>query len=419
MGRAFDIPVFYRSPIISRVKALRRLYDHRKKNLEPSVLDLGPVVFKIARHFGFCFGVENAIEIAFKALAENEGRRVFLLSEMIHNPQVNQDLQERGVRFILTPKGEQITPFEELSPEDIVIVPAFGTTVELFEKLRGMGIDPTLYNATCPFVEKVWKRAEQLGSRGFTVIIHGKHYHEETKATFSHANLTAPSLVIRDLREAQLVADMIEGRMSREQFELHFAGRYSDNFEAERDLQRIGVVNQTTMLAHETHAISELLRQSIERRYGTEELSTRFGDTRDTLCYATSENQGATHGLLACGGDLAVVVGGYNSSNTSNLAELLEQHFSTYYIKDASEILDDSHIRHLDKTRKKEIVSENWIPKKDKPLEIMITAGASCPDALVDQVLVRIASFFPGASSLEDACERYTRVLAEEVSVAV
>lgn len=416
MGRAFDIPVFYRSPIISRVKALRRLYDHRKKDLEPSVLDLGPVRFKIARHFGFCFGVENAIEIAFRALAESNGRRVFLLSEMIHNPQVNQDLQERGVRFLLTPQGDQITPFEDLTPDDIVIVPAFGTTVELFEKLRGMGIDPTLYNATCPFVEKVWKRAEQLGQRGFTVIIHGKHYHEETKATFSHANLDAPALVIRDLKEAAMVADTIEGRMTHQAFLEKFAGRFSKDFDPEKDLQRIGVVNQTTMLAHETHAISEMLRRSIEARYGSAELSARFGDTRDTLCYATSENQQATHGLLASGGDLAVVVGGYNSSNTSNLAELLEQHYATFYIKDAAEIVDRDHIRHLDKSRKKEIVTRDWMPQQKSPLNIMVTAGASCPDALVDNVLERIASFFPGACSLVDACEQLTNRLSADAA---
>ena len=415
MGRVFDIPVFYRSPIISRMKALRRLYDHRKKDLSPSVLKLGPLTFKIARHFGFCFGVENAIEIAFKALAENGDRRVFLLSEMIHNPQVNQDLEQRGVRFLLTPAGEMITPFEDLTPDDIVIVPAFGTTVELFEKLRSMGIDPTLYNATCPFVEKVWKRAEQLGSRGFTVIIHGKHYHEETKATFSHANLAAPSLVIRDLREAQVVADFILGSVPEVEFLEQFKGRYSDNFAPSKDLLKIGVVNQTTMLAHETHAISDLLRKAIEARFGLEEGLVRFGDTRDTLCYATSENQQATHGLIASGGDFAVVVGGYNSSNTANLSELLEKNYPTYYIKDATEIISSTQIRHLDRTRKIEISSDNWVPalNTDSTLEVLITAGASCPDALVDQVLERIASFFPAAIPLAQAVERYTDELSK------
>ena len=414
MGRVFDIPVFYRSPIISRMKALRRLYDHRKKDLSPSVLKLGPLTFKIARHFGFCFGVENAIEIAFKAIAENPGKRVFLLSEMIHNPQVNHDLEQRGVRFLLTPSGETITPFTSLTPEDIVIVTAFGTTVELFEKLRTMGIDPTLYNATCPFVEKVWKRAEQLGSRGFTVIIHGKHYHEETKATFSHADLAAPSLVIRDLNEAQFVANFILGSISESDFLPQFSGRYSEKFTPSVDLLKIGVVNQTTMLAHETHAISELLRSAIEQRFGVQEGAERFGDTRDTLCYATSENQQATHGLIAAGGDIAIVVGGYNSSNTANLSQLLEQSYATYYIKDATEILSRDQIRHLDRTRKVEIGSDNWLPKLSvkSPLEVLITAGASCPDALVDQVLERIASFFPTAIPLAQAVEEYTAELA-------
>ncbi len=391
MARAFTIPPYYRSSMVSSIKNARKSSDSRKRDRSPSVLDCGVVQFKIARHFGFCFGVENAIEIAYRALQENPNKRVFLLSEMIHNPQVNGDLMARGVRFILSPEGTQLFPFEELRPEDIVIVPAFGTTVELFNKLSSLGINPTRYNATCPFVEKVWKRAEQLGQRGYTVIIHGKQSHEETRATFSHARLGAPSLVIRDRVEAQTLARYIRGESSIDDFFRDFEGRASEGFLPNSDLSRIGVVNQTTMLATETQEISELLREAMRSRYGEEDLEKHFADTRDTLCYATTENQEATSGLIDSGGDLAIVVGGYNSSNTSHLYELLSARYPTYYIKDAGEIISAEEIRHLDFPRSDVIVSQGWLLKQDRPLEILLTAGASCPDALVDKVLSRVA----------------------------
>ncbi|MFM1846769.1 MAG: hypothetical protein RL417_243, partial [Pseudomonadota bacterium] len=246
MGRKFNIPIIYRSNDVAAVKHARRLSDQRKLDFSPTVLDLGKVRFKIARHFGFCFGVQNAIEIAYRALEENPDRRVFLLSEMIHNSQVNGDLESRGVRFILSTEGKQLVPFEELRSDDIVIVPAFGTTIELFDRLRTLGIDPLRYNATCPFVEKVWKRSSQLGEGGFSVIIHGKNTHEETRATFSHAQVKAPSLVIRDMAEAEVLAGYLRGEIPLERFSIDFAGRYSTGFRPMVDLERIGVVNQTT-----------------------------------------------------------------------------------------------------------------------------------------------------------------------------
>jgi len=393
MPRQFDIPVFYRSPVITALKRLRRSADPRRQDLTPSVIDLGRVRFKVARHFGFCFGVENAIEIAYRAVAENPGKRVFLLSEMIHNPHVNGDLLARGVRFILTPAGEQLVPFEELTPEDIVIVPAFGTTTELFERLAGRGIDPLRYNATCPFVEKVWKRSAQLGERGYTVVIHGKHSHEETRATFSHARLSAPSLVILDMAEAALLGRYLRREIPFDSFVADFAGRFSAGFEPERDLVRIGVVNQTTMLATETQAISELLRGAMREFYGEAQLTEHFADTRDTLCYATSENQDSVYALMQGGGDVAIVVGGYNSSNTSHLAELLEQRVPTFYIKDAGEIIDRHSIRHLNIRSHSVLTSAGWLPDAD-PVEVLLTAGASCPDVLVDQVIERVADLF-------------------------
>jgi len=393
MGRKFNIPIFYRSSIISAIKNARRQGDSRKQDFSPSVLDLGSLRFKVARHFGFCFGVENAIEIAYRALEENPDKRVFLLSEMIHNPHVNGDLMDRGVRFLLAPDGSQLVAFDELSAEDIVIVPAFGTTVELFAELEARNINPKLYNATCPFVEKVWKRASQLGENKFTIIIHGKATHEETRATFSHARLSGPSLVIRDIQEAKLLANYIRCEIPFENFSRDFKGRYSENFDPERDLNRIGVVNQTTMLASETQEISALIRQAISDHFGANNLSEHFADTRDTLCYATSENQDSIYGLLESGGDIALVVGGYNSSNTSHLVELCQDRMPTFYIKDADEILDGNTILHLSLKAGKVMRTENWLPKK-RPLDILLSAGASCPDALVDQVIVRVSNIF-------------------------
>lgn len=393
MGRKFNIPIIYRSNAVAAIKQSRRAGDQRKHDFAPTILDLGAVRFKLARHFGFCFGVQNAIEIAYRALEENPGRRVFLLSEMIHNAQVNSDLESRGVQFILSTEGEQLVPFEELRADDIVIVPAFGTTVELFGRLRSLGIDPLRYNATCPFVEKVWKRSSQLGDGGYTVIIHGKNTHEETRATFSHAREKAPSLVIRDMAEAEALARYLRGEVAAANFQSDFAGRYSDGFQVERDLERIGVVNQTTMLATETQAISDLLRGAMIARYGEGEIERHFADTRDTLCYATSENQTSVSGLLEAGGDIAIVVGGYNSSNTSHLVEILEGHLPTFYIKDAAELLSADRIRCLDLHTGALVERSPWLPRGKNPLDILVTAGASCPDTVVDQVMSRVAEF--------------------------
>lgn len=407
MGRKFDIPIFYRSPLITTIKSYRKSQDSRKQDLQPSVLNLGKVTFKVARHFGFCFGVENAIEIAYKAVKENPGKRVFLLSEMIHNPHVNSDLMRRGVRFLQTTEGEQLIDFNELKPEDIVIVPAFGTTVSLYQKLEGLGLDLVKYNATCPFVEKVWKRARQLGEKGYTIIIHGKNQHEETRATFSHAVLSAPAVVIRDIEEAKLLAKYIQRDLPLDNFLNDFKGRVSPEFDPNIHLDRIGVVNQTTMLATETQVLSDLLRASINNYFVDAQEQERFADTRDTLCYATSENQDAVHSLVKSGGDLALVVGGYNSSNTSHLVEICEEHVPTYYIKDADEIIDSETIRHLLWREPKVVESKNWLPKNKEKLVVLITAGASCPDALVEDVIKRVSGFFEVDYILENTYENF------------
>jgi 4-hydroxy-3-methylbut-2-en-1-yl diphosphate reductase len=212
--KTFDVPLIYRSPLISAIKRKRKEQDRMKKDFSPTLLDFGPLKIYLARHFGFCYGVENAIDIAFKTIEENKGKRIFLLSEMIHNPQVNRDLTSQGVRFLQDTSGKQITPFEELTAEDIVLIPAFGTTLEIERKLKDIGIAIENYDTTCPFVEKVWNRSEIIAKNSYTIMIHGKPQHEETRATFSHASANAPSVVVRDMEQAKQLAKYITGEKS-------------------------------------------------------------------------------------------------------------------------------------------------------------------------------------------------------------
>ena len=399
--KKFDIPPFYRSSIISRIKQFRNLKDPRKKDLKPIELDFGTVRFFVPRHFGFCYGVENAIEIAYKTIENNPDKRIFLLSEMIHNPGVNEDLLNRGIRFLMDTSGNILIDWDELTKEDIVIIPAFGTTLEIQKKLDAIGINPYQYNTTCPFVEKVWNRSSQLGKEDFTIIIHGKHYHEETRATFSHSKIHGPSLIVRNLEETKFLIEAILGEKSKEDFYLYFDGKYSEGFEPEKDLQKIGVVNQTTMLATETQEIAEQLKTVMIKKYGTQNLSLHFADTGDTLCYATYDNQEATYGLLESPADFAIVVGGYNSSNTSHIVELCEEKLPTYLISSAEKIISKNLIKHFDIHSKSELLTKNFIPVKDK-ISILLTSGASCPDSVVDQVLNKTHSFFEKTKSVEE-----------------
>src|SRR5215831_340040 len=235
--KTFNVPVIYRSPLITAIKNKRRQLDRMKKDISPTLLDFGPLHIYLARHFGFCYGVENAIDIAFRIVEEHPGKRIFLLSEMIHNPQVNTDLQERGVRFLQSNYGEQLVPFEELTADDIVIIPAFGTTLETEKKLAALGIQVEQYNTTCPFVEKVWNRSEQIAEKGYSIVIHGKPKHEETRATFSHAASSAPSVIVNDMQEARELTKFIKGERNKEDFYAVFSGRYSQGFDPEKDLQ--------------------------------------------------------------------------------------------------------------------------------------------------------------------------------------
>ncbi len=401
--KQFAVPNFYRSEVISAIKQKRKAADKLKKDFSPTLLDFGALKIYLARHFGFCYGVENAIEIAFKTIEENKGKRIFLLSEMIHNPQVNADLQEKGVQFLQDTHGKQLISFEALNENDVVLIPAFGTTLEIERTLTAKGIHTEKYNTTCPFVEKVWNRSAQIAEKGYSVVVHGKPKHEETRATFSHASSQTPAVVINDMHEAVELGKYITGEKSPELFYTEFAGRYSNGFDVTKDLQRFGVVNQTTQLATDTQAIAEYLKQVVKNHFNLndENIQERFADTRDTLCYATNDNQTAVAALLNTPADLAIVVGGYNSSNTSHLVELCEEKLPTYFINDAEKILSSKEILHCNWRTKQEYLSKEYLPSKT-PVTILITSGASCPDAVVESVIERLSSFFPADKKFEE-----------------
>ncbi len=401
--KKFNVPFVYRSPLITAIKAQRKAADKLKKDFTPTELDFGPVIFLLARHFGFCYGVENAIEIAYRCVEENPGKRIFLLSEMIHNPQVNQDLQQKGIQFLQDTYGKPLIELDTLTPEDVVIIPAFGTTLAMEEDIRQRGIEPQKYNTTCPFVEKVWNRGEALGKKGFSLVIHGKPMHEETRATFSRTAAHSPAVIVNDMKEAKHLSLFMTGELPASQFYKDFEGRYSEGFQVPADLRNIGVINQTTQLASDTQAIADYLKNiALSLPNAAPDM---FADTRDTLCYATNENQTAVQGMLEAQADLAFVVGGYNSSNTSHLVELCETRLPTYFINGPEKILDQYEVEHFDWQAKKVLHTKDYLPSK-KPLRIMLTSGASCPDALVEQVMERLLSFFPGAKTMDAMREK-------------
>lgn len=411
--KSFNVPVHYRSPLVTAIKQKRKLDDKLKKDFKPTILQLGSLEVVLARHFGFCYGVENAIEIAFRAVSENPGKRVFLLSEMIHNPGVNADLQSLGVKFIMNTKGELLMNWEELNSDDIVIIPAFGTTLELEEKLRAKNIEPSRYETTCPFVEKVWNRAEKIGKEGYTIVVHGKPKHEETRATFSHSKAHTATVVVKDMEQARHLALFIIGALPKEQFYKDFAGQYSEGFDVKRDLERIGVVNQTTMLASETQGIADYLKQVVVEHYQLTEgrIAERFADTRDTLCYATNDNQSAVQGMLEEQADFAIVIGGYNSSNTSHLVELCAEQLPTYFIENEDCMIDEKTIIHFDLHTHSRKITEDYLPSV-RPLKVMVTSGASCPDALVERVIERLA-VITGNQAMVESVEENWNVLAK------
>ena len=404
--KSFEVPIIYRSPLISAIKKKRKLEDRMKKDFQPTHLDFGPLQIYLARHFGFCYGVENAIEIAFRTIGDNPGKKIYLLSEMIHNPHVNADLRSQGVQFLQDTKGNQLIPFDSLSPDDIVLIPAFGTTLDIEKKLKDRGISIENYDTTCPFVEKVWNRSEAISAKNYTIVIHGKPQHEETRATFSHAAVKGPAIVIRDIHEAAELARVIRNERPASEFYTLFRGQHTEGFDVERDLRRIGVVNQTTMLASDTQAIADLLKKTMLERFEGESPEEHFADTRDTLCYATNDNQTAVQTMLKVPADLSIVVGGYNSSNTSHLVELCEEKLPTYFINDDTKILSREFINHYDLHRKEELTTTGWLPSK-MPVKILLTSGASCPDALVEGVIEKVSGFFEGSRKMEEMVEGF------------
>jgi 4-hydroxy-3-methylbut-2-enyl diphosphate reductase len=378
----------------------------------------------IPSHFGFCLGVKNAIERAYETLAENPSRRVFMLSELIHNSFVNDDLRRRGLRYLQTDKGTPYTSdgrkatgaqdepllWDSLTPEDIVIIPAFGATDDDKRRLVRKGVPVYQYDATCMLVEKVWKAARAFGEEGYTVVIHGKHEHEETKATFSNARRHAEAVIVRNLEEARLLGEIIasDDPAVRARFYRDFAGKHTPGFDVNRHLDHIAVVNQTTLLMNETLEILNHLRGVFAAKLGEAEAVTRVGGggKRDTLCYATQVNQDALSKALTGPLDAAFVIGGKNSSNTYQLYRLCAQRLGprAFFIQSEANLRADGSVEHFvfpAKGPERSIGQRTEVhpfPMGETPLRVLLTGGASCPDGIIQQVITRINTLFPAES---------------------
>jgi 4-hydroxy-3-methylbut-2-enyl diphosphate reductase len=344
----------------------------------------GRLTVHLAREFGFCYGVDRAVDYAYQARQRFPDRPVFLTGEIIHNPHVNRQIRAQGVRFLSDP-GESI---DALTPSDVVILPAFGITVELLETLVSRGC--TLVDTTCGSVLNVWKNVKRYAEQGFTSVIHGKYWHEETRATASQAQLAANGhyLVVLDRTEAALACDYIQGRGSRARFLEAFERAVSPGFDPDVHLERIGCANQTTMLSSESLEIGEMFRTAMSDRYGAEHLDDRFR-AFDTICSATQDRQDAIIALLANRTlNLMIVLGGYNSSNTCNLARICAERLPTFHIADPEGLASAAEIYHKPAGGKHETVTRAWLPSG--PLAIGLTSGASTPDNLVERVIRRL-----------------------------
>jgi 4-hydroxy-3-methylbut-2-en-1-yl diphosphate reductase len=350
-------------------------------------LSAGGVTVRLAREFGFCYGVERAVEYAYQTRTKFPDRRIFLAGEIIHNPHVNAKLREMGIEFLSA--GDGGFDFSRVEPADVVILPAFGVTIRDFQTLRERGV--IVVDTTCGSVLNVWKRVDNYARDGYTALIHGKYYHEETQATASQV-LKYPGghyLVVRHMDEARVVCDYIEGRGDRAAFLQQFANAVSPSFDPDRDLIRIGVANQTTMLARESLAIAEQVGLAMARAHGEDHRASHFR-TFDTICSATQDRQDAVEALLAEPLDVMIVVGGYNSSNTISLATICAARVRTYHIEDASCIDPERWtIRHLPIGMHDEEETPNWIPS-DGAVRVGITAGASTPNNKIGEAVARI-----------------------------
>jgi 4-hydroxy-3-methylbut-2-en-1-yl diphosphate reductase len=422
----------YQSRLCAAIKLLAR--RHERTATAPVLLDFGAVHYLVPSHFGFCLGVKNAIERAYETLTENPGRRVFMLSELIHNPFVNDDLIRRGLRYLQTDKGvaHQARPsgpdlWDTLTPDDIVIIPAFGATDEDKRRLVRKGIAVRQYDATCMLVEKVWKAARVYGREGYTVVIHGKHEHEETKATFSNTRRYAPAIIVRNMEETrqlgQVIRDLGRDPRAGARFQDLFAGKFTEGFDVGRDLERVAVVNQTTLLMNETREIIAYLREVFAEKYGPDSGGqTRVGGQgrNDTLCYATQVNQDALTRALAEPLDAAFVIGGKNSSNTYQLYRLCEQRLGTraFFIQSEANIISPGQAEHYVFPAKGHPGQTGHVESRSPweeapgagaaPRRILVTGGASCPDGIIQQVIARINSFYP-----KDALRSVEAVLAD------
>ena len=355
----------------------------------------GRLTVHLAKEFGFCYGVDRAVDYAYQTRKRFPNRRVFLTGEIIHNPHVNGRLRESGIRFLSDP-GES---FDQLGTDDVVILPAFGVTVAELEQLDRQGC--TLVDTTCGSVLNVWKNVRQYAREGFTAIIHGKVHHEETRATASQAvgMDNGRYLIILDREEAALVCDYICGRLSRERFIMRFADGASPGFDPDRDLSCVGLANQTTMLMTESLQIGEMIREAMSDRYGAAALGTHYR-AFETICSATQDRQDAIQRLLNQQPiTFAVVIGGYNSSNTRHLSQICAERVPTYHIKDSSCLVSATEVSHRPSTSARptdstsgEVTTHDWLPDTG-PIAVAVTAGASTPDNIVGAVIEKLVAF--------------------------
>jgi 4-hydroxy-3-methylbut-2-en-1-yl diphosphate reductase len=383
-------PLIFRKGLDLKHEVAHALADSYHSDLVDGVknndyrFESGRLRIHLAREFGFCYGVDRAVDYAYQARKRFPDRPVVLTGEIIHNPHVNEQLRAQGIRFLSDP-GESI---EALTPEEVVILPAFGVTIELLEQLSAQGC--TLVDTTCGSVLNVWKNVKRYAQDGFTSVIHGKHWHEETRATASQAlNAGGHYLVVLDRQEAETVCDYIRGGGDRRTFLAQFEHAASAGFDPDRDLGRVGCANQTTMLSTESLEIGERFRQAMLARHGEAALPERFR-AFDTICSATQERQDAVIALLAEQPlDVMIVIGGYNSSNTFNLARICAQRVPTYHIADPEALISSAEIRHKAIDLAQEVSSTGWLPATG-PLVVGLTSGASTPDNLMGTVIRRL-----------------------------
>jgi 4-hydroxy-3-methylbut-2-en-1-yl diphosphate reductase len=360
----------YHSPLVQRVKNEGYIYRS------------GRLTIHLAREFGFCYGVDRAVDYAYQARTRFPNQTVYLTGEIIHNPHVNEKLRGLGIRFLSDPDEG----LARVTADDVVILPAFGVTIAMLKDLSARGC--TMVDTTCGSVLNVWKNVKRYAQDGFTSIIHGKYWHEETEATASQA-LQYPNgryLVVYDHDEADFVCDYIRHGGDRTAFVERFRQASSDGFDPDTDLSHVGLANQTTMLSSESLEIGEKFRAAMRDRYGEAELATRYR-AFDTICSATQDRQDAVLNLLAGERlDLAIVIGGYNSSNTCNLARICADRVPTYHIAEPAGLLSSDAIQHRDVTEKQEVVARGWLPATG-PVTIGLTSGASTPDNIVGRVI--------------------------------